>query len=61
MVYDTQNHWLSGLYSSFRILNTRKHNVSDTRSAQAATSSRRTLRRNTSQRTSVASCSLCCS
>jgi hypothetical protein len=30
MVYNIQNHWLSGQCPSFGILNTRKHNVSDT-------------------------------
>jgi hypothetical protein len=30
MVYNTQNHWVSGLCPSFRILNARKHNVSET-------------------------------
>jgi hypothetical protein len=29
-MYDTQNYWLSGLCASSRILNTRKHNVSET-------------------------------
>jgi hypothetical protein len=27
MVYNTQNHWLSGLHPSFGILNTKKQNV----------------------------------
>jgi hypothetical protein len=30
MVYDTQNYWVSGLRPSSGILNTRKHNVSET-------------------------------
>jgi hypothetical protein len=30
MVYNTQNYWVSGLCPSSRILNTRKHNVSET-------------------------------
>jgi hypothetical protein len=29
MVYNIQNHWLSGLYPLFGILNTKKHNVSE--------------------------------
>jgi hypothetical protein len=30
MVYNTQNYWVFGLCPSFRILETRKHNVSET-------------------------------
>jgi hypothetical protein len=30
MVYNTQNHWVSGLCASSGILNIRKHNVSET-------------------------------
>jgi hypothetical protein len=29
MVYGTQNYWISGLYSSYGILNTKKHNISE--------------------------------
>jgi hypothetical protein len=29
MLYNTWNHWVSGLWASSGILDTRKHNVSD--------------------------------
>jgi hypothetical protein len=32
MVHDIQNHWIPGLCPSSGILNTRKHNVSETAS-----------------------------
>jgi hypothetical protein len=43
MVYNTQNYWVSELCSSSGILNTRKHNISETGSVFPSSDERREI------------------